>query len=48
LYRRIKDGDAELEMIHARWEQSLRHAVEDLPDIRMEAHPALDAQSMLV
>ena len=35
-------------MIHALWERSLRHAVEDLPDIRMEAHPAVDAQTVLV
>jgi putative proteasome-type protease len=48
LYRRFKNGDPELEMIHAHWERSLRHAVEDLPDIRMETHPAVDAQTVLV
>jgi len=48
LYRRFKDADPELEMIHAHWERSLRHAVEDLPDIRMETHPAVNAQTVLV
>jgi putative proteasome-type protease len=32
-YRRFSASDAELESIHARWEQSLRRAVEDLPEI---------------
>ena len=35
-------------MIHALWERSLRHAVEDLKDIRMEAHLAVDAPGVLV
>jgi putative proteasome-type protease len=48
LYRRFKDADPELETIHALWERSLRHAVEDLPDIRMEPHPAVDAQTVMV
>jgi putative proteasome-type protease len=48
LYRRFRDSDPELETIHAMWERSLRHAVEDLPDIRMEPHPAADAQGVLV
>ena len=33
-YRRFLAGDAELELIHGRWEQALRRVVEDLPTIR--------------
>ncbi len=47
-YRRFKDGDAELETIHALWERSLRHAVEDLPDVHTEGHPAMERQPALV
>ena len=36
-YRRFSADDAELTLIHARWEQSLRRAVEDLPDIHFNA-----------
>jgi len=36
-YRRFSADDAELSLIHARWEQSLRRAVEDLPDIHFNA-----------
>ncbi len=32
-YRRFVSGDAELELIHGRWEQALRRVVEDLPTI---------------
>jgi putative proteasome-type protease len=35
-YRSFKADDPELQTIHARWEQSLRRAVEDLPDIQFE------------
>lgn len=48
LYRRFQDSDPELEAIHAHWERALRHAVEDLPDIRLDPHPALNAQPALV
>ena len=47
-YKRFKDGDRELETIHALWERSLRHAVEDLPDLSFEAHPTYDAQKPLL
>jgi putative proteasome-type protease len=33
-YRSFKAEDPELHAIHARWEQSLRRAVQDLPDIQ--------------
>ena len=33
-YRRFASGDAELTLVHAHWEQALRRAVEDLPNIR--------------
>jgi putative proteasome-type protease len=32
-YRRFQADDPELEEMHARWEQSLRKAVEDLPNL---------------
>jgi putative proteasome-type protease len=32
-YRRFAAADSELLSIHAQWEQSLRRAVEDLPEI---------------
>ena len=32
-YRRICAGDEDLNLIHSSWEQSLRRAVEQLPDI---------------
>jgi len=47
-YRRFQAADAELSVIHALWERSLRHAVEDLPDVHMEPHPAVDMQTVLV
>ena len=47
-YRRFKAADPELDVIHALWERSLRHAVEDLPDIHMAAHPEVDPQGVLV
>jgi len=47
-YRRFKAGDAELETIHALWERSLRHAVEDLPDVHMAGHPEINLQGALV
>src|SRR5271155_3683924 len=47
-YRRFPDGDRELETIHALWERSLRHAVEDLPDIHLEPHPTAAIQTVLV
>jgi putative proteasome-type protease len=38
-YRRIHAGDQDLEKIHSSWEQSLRRAVEGLPDIEF---PSID------
>lgn len=38
-YRKFAAEDAELNLIHARWEQSLRRAVEDLPRITFNARP---------
>jgi hypothetical protein len=35
-YRRVCAGDADLNSIHASWEQSLRRAVEQLPDLEFE------------
>lgn len=32
-YRRLRAGDKDLTLIHSSWEQSLRRAVEQLPDI---------------
>ena len=32
-YRRLSAGDRDLNLIHSSWEQSLRRAVEQLPDI---------------
>jgi putative proteasome-type protease len=39
-YRSFKVDDLELQTIHARWEQSLRRAVEELPDIKFEGWSA--------
>ncbi len=33
-YRRFLSADAELDLIHSRWEQALRRVVEDLPNIQ--------------
>src|ERR1700688_1424186 len=38
-YRRVCAGDRDLTLIHSSWEQSLRRAVEQLPDIEF---PAID------
>ena len=35
-YRRVGAGDPDLNSIHASWEQSLRRAVEQLPDIEFD------------
>ena len=35
-YRRLSAGDRDLNLIHSSWEQSLRRAVEQLPDIELE------------
>ena len=35
-YRRVGAGDSDLNSIHASWEQSLRRAVEQLPDIEFD------------
>jgi putative proteasome-type protease len=37
-YRRLSAGDRDLNLIHSSWEQSLRRAVEQLPDIELENH----------
>src|ERR1700758_1570331 len=36
-YRRVSAGDRDLNLIHSSWEQSLRRAVEQLPDIEFES-----------
>ena len=36
-YRRISAGDRDLNLIHSSWEQSLRRAVEQLPDIEFQS-----------
>ena len=36
-YRRVGVGDRDLNLIHSSWEQSLRRAVEQLPDIEFES-----------
>ena len=38
-YRRFEDDDPELARMHAQWEQVLRRAVEDLPNVRFENKP---------
>jgi putative proteasome-type protease len=35
-YRRVSAGDRDLNLIHSSWEQSLRRAVEQLPDIEFQ------------
>ena len=48
-YRKFTSGDAELQAIHGRWEQSLRRAVEDLPDLRFANCPLEEtAQQVLI
>ena len=37
-YRRIYAGDRDLNLIHSSWEQSLRRAVEQLPDIEFPSN----------
>jgi putative proteasome-type protease len=36
-YRRVSAGDRDLTLIHSSWEQSLRRAVEQLPDIEFQS-----------
>jgi putative proteasome-type protease len=36
-YRRVFAGDRDLNLIHSSWEQSLRRAVEQLPDIEFQS-----------
>jgi putative proteasome-type protease len=38
-YRRFEADDPELALMHARWEQELRRAVEELPNLHFDAHP---------
>ena len=46
-YRRLAATDPDLNLIHASWEQSLRRAVEQLPEIRFDAeHPATNAETI--
>jgi len=47
-YRKFRDKDPELETIHALWERSLRHAVEDLPDLNFDRHPSPQRQPALL
>ena len=37
-YRRLGASDPDLNLIHASWEQSLRRAVEQLPEIHFDGH----------
>jgi putative proteasome-type protease len=46
-YRKFNHGDMELQTIHARWEQSLRRAVEDLPDLHFATSPVEDPSQNL-
>jgi putative proteasome-type protease len=39
-YRRFQEADQDLNSIHASWEQALRKAVEQLPEIEFSAPPA--------
>jgi putative proteasome-type protease len=41
-YRRVCAGDRDLTLIHSSWEQSLRRAVEQLPDIEF---PSIDGDT---
>jgi putative proteasome-type protease len=43
-YRRVFAGDRDLNLIHTSWEQLLRRAVEQLPDI--EFQPSSNGNSM--
>ena len=43
-HRRLSAGDRDLNLIHSSWEQSLRRAVEQLPDIEFE--PSSSGKSM--
>ena len=43
-YRRLGASDPDLNLIHASWEQSLRRAVEQLPEIEFEKLPAGEAE----
>ena len=38
-YRRFAADDPELALMHAQWEQVLRRAVEDLPNVRFDNKP---------
>ena len=42
-YRRLGASDPDLNLIHASWEQSLRRAVEQLPEIEFEETGAASA-----
>jgi putative proteasome-type protease len=44
-YRRVGAGDHDLKLIHSSWEQFLRRAVEQLPDIEFEP-PDIAVRSM--
>jgi len=47
-YRKFNHGDAELQTIHGHWEQSLRRAVQDLPDLHFASTPAEEAAQTLL
>lgn len=47
-YRKFNQGDSELQTIHARWEQSLRRAVEDLPEIHFASSPLEETTQTLL
>jgi putative proteasome-type protease len=46
-YRRVSAGDRDLNLIRSRWEQSLRRAVEQLPDIEFSPEPTGTASGFL-
>ncbi|HEX4037734.1 MAG TPA: peptidase [Acidobacteriaceae bacterium] len=46
-YRKFGQADPELQVIHARWEQSLRRAVEDLPDLNFVNPPVEEPEQNL-
>jgi putative proteasome-type protease len=47
-YRKFTSGDAELQTIHGHWEQSLRRAVEDLPDLHFASAPIEETTQTLL
>jgi putative proteasome-type protease len=44
-YRRLSDKDPDLQAIHLQWEQALRRAVQELPEIRFGHAPASQSRA---